>query len=179
MEKMKLLASGLPVAPIYWNIQSNPNFWNEFTGRTESPSSPHHGLDDVWLRYGKPEHAKSGEAHEAHWYPSAEVFGVKDICHAVVKLVNGEGLGGVLLTRIKPGKMCKPHTDSGWHARRYEKFLVQITSAPGQAFCFEGETHETKPGDLLWFDNSHLHWVINDSEYERVSMIVCVDMGSK
>jgi quercetin dioxygenase-like cupin family protein len=57
---------------------------------------------------------------------------------------------------------------------RYEKFAVQIASAPGQAFCFEGERLETKPGDVFWFDNQHLHWVTNDTPYERVTMIVCI-----
>ena len=58
--KIKLLSSGLNVAPIYWALQSNPQLWNQNTTRTESPDSPHHGLDDIWARFGEAERAVSG-----------------------------------------------------------------------------------------------------------------------
>lgn len=174
MSKIKLIQSGLPVALIYWALQQNPQLWNQQTARTEDPESPHHGLDDIWARYGDPERATDGAPHDSFWYPAADLLGIKGLCLDIMRAVDGVELGGVLITRIPPGKTCKPHTDPGWHARRYEKYGVQITSAPGQAFCFEGESLETKPGDLFWFDNSFLHWVTNDTPYERVSMIVCI-----
>lgn len=174
MSKIKLLDSVLPVAPIYWALLSNPDLWNQHTSRTESPDSPHHGLDDIWARYGDPARAQDGAPHESFWYPAADILGIKPLCLDIMRAVDGVELGGVLITRIPPGAMCKPHDDQGWHARRYEKFGVQITSAPGQAFHFDGESLETKPGDLFWFDNSHTHWVTNDTPYERVTMIVCI-----
>lgn len=174
MSKIKLLSSGINVAPIHWALMSNPQLWNENTARTQDMNSPHHGLDDIWARYGDPERAIDGLPHDAHWYAPADVLGIKPMCHDIMRLVEGVELGGVLITRIPPGAKCRPHTDQGWHARRYEKFAVQIASAPGQAFHFEGEHLETKPGDLFWFDNSFLHWVENDTPYERITMIVCI-----
>jgi hypothetical protein len=172
--KIKRILEGVPVAPIHWALQSNPQLWNEHTARTQSPNSPHHGLDDIWARYGDPERAVDDRPHDAHWYPSAEVLGIRKICYDIMRFVEGVELGGVLITRIAPGRMVRPHTDPGWHARRYEKYGVQITSAPGQKFCFEDQELETKPGDVFWFDNSHTHWVTNDTPYERVTMIICV-----
>lgn len=172
--KIELLQSGLPVAPIYWALQQHPELWNQHTARTEDPASPHHGLDDIWARYGDPARAVDGAPHDAFWYPAAETLGIKQLCLDVMHAVGGVELGGVLITRIPPGAMCKPHTDPGWHARRYDKFGVQITSAPGQRFHFDEESLETKPGDLFWFDNQYTHWVTNPTQYERVSMIVCV-----
>lgn len=174
MKKIDLLSSGVNVVPIYWALQSHPELWNQHATRTEDPASPHHGLDDIWARFGDPERAEDGAAHDSFWYPSADVLGVKQLCHDIMHMVHGVELGGVLITRIPAGAKCKPHTDPGWHARRYEKVAVQITSAPGQRFCFEGESLETKPGDIFWFDNQHLHWVTNDTPYERVTMIVCI-----
>lgn len=174
MAKIRLIDTGLPIGPIYWKLLQNPGLWNQNTGRTENPASPHHGLDDIWARYGEPERAIDGQPHDSKWYPAAEILGIKGMCLDIMRAVGGVELGGVLITRIPAGKDCKPHTDPGWHARRYEKFGVQITSAPGQKFCFEGEELETKPGDLFTFDNSHLHWVLNPTPYERVTMIVCV-----
>ena len=174
---MQIIGEGVNVAPIYWKLLQHPELWNRNLARTECTDSPHHGLDDIWARYGDPERAKDGLAHDSYWYPEADILGLRPYCLDLMRYVGGVELGGVLLTRIPPGKMCKPHVDPGWHARRYEKFLVQITSAPGQFFCFEGEQYETKPGDVAWFDNQYLHWVTNDTPYERVSMIVCIRKG--
>lgn len=173
-EKIKLIASGWDVGPILWQLHSHPELWNQHTARTESSDSPHHGLDDIWARFGDAARAQDGAAHQARWYPAAELLGIRQMCHDLVHMVHGTELGGVLITRIPPGAKCRPHTDPGWHARYYEKFAVQIASAPGQRFCFEDQSLETRPGDVYWFDNQHLHWVDNDTPYERISMIVCI-----
>lgn len=174
MNNIKLLDSGLNVAPIYWALQSQPELWNEHTTRTADPASPHYGLDDIWARFGDPERAQDGASHDSFWYPSADLLGIKPLCLDLMRVVEGVELGGVLITRIPPGRACKPHTDPGWHARRYDKFAVQIASAPGQRFCFDGESLETKPGDVFWFDNQYTHWVENPTPYERITMIVCI-----
>lgn len=175
-ERIKLLARGLPVAPIAWALMAHPELWNEHTARTEDPGSPHHGLDDIWARFGDPERAEDGQAHDARWYPSADVIGIKAMCLNLMHMVGGVELGGVLITRIPADLECKPHVDPGWHAKRYQKFAVQIASAPGQLFCFDGESLETQPGDVFWFDNQHTHWVTNPTTYERITMIVCIRM---
>lgn len=175
--KIKLLKEGINVAPIYWALLKNPSLWNQNTARTEDEKSPHFGLDDIWARFGEQERAVDGEAHDSKWYPSSDILGIKPLVYDIFRFTEGDELGGVLITRIPPGKMCKPHTDPGWHARRYQKFAVQITSAPGQKFCFEGEELETKPGDLFWFDNQFTHWVTNETPYERVTMIICIRKG--
>lgn len=174
MSKLALLMRGIDVSQIYWNIQQHPEFWNEHTERTDYPGSPHSGLDDIWARFGDPSRAVDGSPHDSFWYPSADALGIKKLCYDVMNLVNGDELGGVLITRIPPGAMCKPHTDPGWHAHRYHKFAIQITSAPGQRFHFEDESLESRPGDLYWFDNQYLHWVTNDTPYERITMIICI-----
>lgn len=173
-KKIKLIARNYQVDDIYWSLKKNPGLWNVHKSRTESPESPHHGLDDIWARFGEKKDAEEGSPHDSKWYPCADILGIKNICHDVMRLVNGVELGGVLITRIPAGASCKPHTDSGWHARRYQKYALQITSAPKQEFCFEGESLETKPGDLFWFDNQYLHWVKNDTEYERITLIICI-----
>ena len=173
-DPIKLIPLAVPVQPIYWALQEHPELWNQHTVRTASPDSPHFGLDDIWARYGDPERAVDGAPHDSFWYPAADILGIKQICLSLMHAVGGVELGGVLITRIPPGKECKPHTDPGWHARRYQKYGVQITSAPGQAFHFEGVSLETKPGDVFWFDNQYEHWVTNPTPYERVTMIVCI-----
>lgn len=173
MSKIKLLASGINVHPILWALQSHPELWDQNAARTENPDSPHYGLSDIWARYAAPG-VNGAEPHESVWYPNADLLPIKDLVYSIMGAVQGDQLGGVLITKIPPGKQCRPHVDNGWHAQHYEKFGLQIQSSPGQAFCFDDEQLETKPGDLFTFDNSYNHWVTNDTPYDRITMIVCI-----
>ena len=174
MNNIKLITEGINVNPIHWAILKHPEYWNENNSRTIDKESPHYGLDDIWARFGEKENAVDGLPHDSKWYPCSDVLGIKPLVFDIFRLVEGVELGGVLITRIPAGKSCKPHTDPGWHARRYEKYAVQITSAPNQKFCFEGEELETKSGDVFWFDNKYEHWVTNPTPYDRITMIICI-----
>jgi hypothetical protein len=176
MAPIQLLTHSVPVAALHWALQEHPELWNENTARTEPVDSPHHGLSDIWARWA-PAGVDGSQPHDAVWYPCVSVLPIIPIVRQLMTYVKGTRLGGVLITRIPPGGMCRPHTDPGWHARYYEKFAVQVTSAPGQKFCFDDEELEARPGDVYWFDNSHTHWVVNDSRYERITAIVCIKRG--
>jgi hypothetical protein len=170
--KIKQIGQGVNVMPMLWALQAHPELWDQNPGRTESPDSPHHELSDIWARYAKD--ATETGPHESVWYPCADLLPVRDLVYPLMTHVRGDQLGGVLITKIPPGKSCKPHRDPGWHARYYEKFAVQIQSSPGQKFCFEGEELEPMPGDVYWFDNAHTHWVTNPTPHDRITMIVCI-----
>lgn len=154
-------------------LAQNPQLWNADRARTESPDSPHREIDDIWVRF-----AAEGAGHGPHdsiWYSAAACLPVRQIVYPLMAHVCGERLGGILITRIPAGKQVYPHIDRpGWHAEYYDKFAVQIASARGQKFCFEGESLETEPGDVFWFDNAYSHWVTNDTPHERITMIVCI-----
>ena len=171
--KIKHLASGINVTPLLWALHEHPELWDQNTSRTEHPDSPHHGLSDIWARHAAPG-VDGGQPHESVWHPCADLLPVRDLVYPLMGMVNGDQLGGVLITKIPPGKQCRPHTDPGWHARFYQKFAIQIQSHPRQAFCFDNEVLVTKPGDLFWFDNAYTHWVTNNSDQDRITMIVCI-----
>lgn len=154
--------------------------WNSIKLRSEHPQSPHREVDDIWVRYNPIENyngdmaAFNGE-HEARWYPVAERLPeAKRISDALLADLGGTQLGFVLLTRIAPGKQVYPHVDQGWHARHYEKFCVCVKADEHQAFHFKDEELRTEDGDVFWFDNAYPHWVTNESNQERISMIVCI-----
>lgn len=174
MKRIKLLASGLNVAPLSWALREHPELWDQHTERTAPADSPHHGLSDIWARFADNATIQPDGSHDSIWYPCADTLPVRELVYPLMTAVNGDRLGGVLLTRIKSGQTCKPHTDPGWHARYYQKYAIQIEAAPKQAFHFEDENLVTKPGDLFWFDNAYTHWVTNNSETDRITMIVCI-----
>ena len=173
MTCIKRIAQGVHVAPFLWALQAHPELWDQNTARTDDPTSPHYGLSDIWARY-----AASGvdgaQPHESVWYESPITEAAKELVYPLMSFVRGDHLGGVLITKIPAGKTCRPHTDPGWHARHYEKFAIQIQSAPGQSFNFDNEALETVPGDVFWFDNLQTHWVTNPTPHDRITAIVCI-----
>ena len=148
--------------------------------RTENPTSPHHGLDDIWIRYNDNsscyDAVEARKEHDSVWYPEAETLpSVKDMAFELMRRLRGVRLGGILITRIPPGGMCKPHTDTGWHAEYYrDKYAVQLASHPDQAFCFQEGGYSAEPGEIYWFNNLVEHWVINPSPVERITAIFCI-----
>jgi len=148
--------------------------------RTEAYATPHLTVSDVWVRYNdwanfKGDQAEFNDVHEPVWYPVIhKIPAAWSLARKVMRHVGGRELGGVLITKIPPGGEVKPHIDTGWHAGHYEKFLVQVKGNSSQAFQFEGESLSAEPGDLYTFDNSKLHWVTNDSDSDRISLIICV-----
>lgn len=174
------LASDVNVAPLLSEILRHHELWNQHRARTNAYGTPHGDISDIWVRYNAFENfdgdlAKFNEPHESVWYPAFEALpSIRPIVFDLMRAVEGERLGGVLITKIPAGSKVEPHIDHGWHARYYEKFAVQIMSAPEQAFCFDGEAHVQRPGDIYTFDNAVTHWVTNDSSIERITMICCI-----
>lgn len=148
--------------------------------RTNHPQSPHRFLSDVFIRYNARENydgdrLKFNEEHIPQWWHAAEKLPTaKKIAEQLMADLNGKELGMVLLTKIPAHTDCLPHIDGGWHARTFEKFAVQIKSAQGQAFHFDGKQLSAQEGECYWFDNSKVHWVTNDSDEDRMTLIICI-----
>lgn len=175
---IKALASGFEVRPLVDQIDAHPEVWNTHTMRTQQ--YVHSDVSDIWIRYndwanfhGDP--AAFNDRHEAVWYPVCDVLTqVQPLVDRVMKHVGGMELGGVLITRIPPGSGVAPHIDGGWHAGYYEKFALQLKGNQDQAFCFDDAQLRPEPGDLYTFDNSKRHWVTNDSDSDRMTLIICI-----
>lgn len=174
------ISEGIDVSRLVEQIDSTPSVWNRHRERTQSYESPHNAISDIWVRYNDIANLSGGmEAfngeHESVWYDVLnDIPAVNEIVNHVFDLVGGKQLGGVLITKVPPGEMVAPHIDSGWHAGHYEKFAVQLKGSKDQAFCFEGCELRPEPGDLYTFDNSKLHWVINESDSDRMTLIICI-----
>lgn len=137
-------------------------------------------MSDVWVRYNAWENYRGdlgafNEPHRSVWYPAFHRLpSIKAALSAVLMRVGGGRLGGVLITRIRPGGRVLPHVDGGWHARYYDKYALQLQGNAQQAFCFEGHSLSAEPGELYTFDNSRLHWVYNMSDEDRMTLIICI-----
>jgi hypothetical protein len=184
MQNMKCLGEigGFAVNGILSQLDQHPELWNTNRMRTSFDHSPHRDADDIWVRYNAwenydPENPQAfGNEHESVWYPAYDVLtSLSDVIFGIAFQVKAERIGGILITRIQPGKAVHPHSDTGWHAEYYDKYAVHLRAGPGQSFNFEGgESHCASPGEVYWFRNDTVHWVTNHSDQERITLIICL-----
>lgn len=170
----------MDVAPLLAQLDAHPELWGENSARQAFDGSPHQGTSDIWLRYARwtgDLKAMMAE-HVPVWYPAAEALpAARDIALDLLAHERGEMLGGVLLTRISPGSGLKPHVDRGWHVDYYDKLYVCLQNDPDALFIcavYDAiEQLEPKVGEVWRFDNRKLHWVVNHSPRDRITLIVC------
>lgn len=113
------------------------------------------------------------DAHESVNYPAMnEIPGVRNIVFGLMRQVEGERLGRVLITRLAPGKKIYPHIDGGDHARYYKRYQIALQSLPGVVFRAGDEQVNMRTGDIWWFQNAVEHQVINNSSDDRLALIV-------
>lgn len=184
MQHFQHLATGVNVQPLLAQIDAHPELWNQHPIRKMAPNSPHAAMDDIWLRYnayerlGDDRHMFNAE-HVPVWYPAARVLtAARPILMNMMTAVQGEMLCGVFITRIPPGAKILPHVDHGWHAEETTKLYLALRSPRGSAFhCSHGNVSESicpEIGDIHMLDNTKLHWVTNDSDEEKMTLIVAI-----
>jgi hypothetical protein len=176
------VTQSLNVEQLKKELLANLEEFDRYDYRRTFPNSPHAQMNDIWVRYNdiRPFEEKGSltgfEAeHDSIWYPVVDkIPSVKKVVFDLMRIVDGERLGGVLITKLPPGGHIARHTDAGWHAQYYDKFFVPIQIKEGAIFGFDDGDIHAKEGDAWWFDNSNPHWVTNNSDIDRIGMIVCI-----
>lgn len=170
--------SGLNLRSVKSELGSNYHLFGEFNARKEA-GPIHADMTDIWLRYGdinemveSGDYSKIADEHDSIWLK--DLPECKKLCFQIMNMVDGERLGGVLITKLPIGGKILPHQDSGWHAEYYDKYFIPIQNAKGAVFGFESGIIDPVEGDVWAFDNSYTHWVENGSDRERIAMIVCI-----
>lgn len=169
----------IDVAPVLRELAANPQLWDQHTQRKTAPGTPHAQMSDIWVRYDALPLGHIDNPHVPVWYPAWDALpSLRPIIFDLMARVEGEMLGGVLITKIPPGCSIEPHIDAGWHVEYYEKFYLSLQSVPGAVFgcSHRGDREELEPypGEVWLFDNRKVHWVQNDSDQDRITLIVCI-----
>jgi hypothetical protein len=170
------------VSEINRQLAEHPELWDRNPFRRTAPGSAHAGMKDIWVRYNdvqkyleKGDLTGFNDEHVPVWYEAwQKVPALKPVIFDLMTRVQGEMLGGVLITRIPSGQGIAPHVDKSWHVDYYDKFYISLSAARGARFCSEYEFIEPGVGDVYRFDNRHEHWVTNESGQDRVTLIVCI-----
>ena len=171
------LANKVDVLEIKAELDVHTELWDLFGFRKTAPNTPHSGMTDIWVRSNKLE--KVGpefcDEHYSVWYDAAKKLpAVKKFVMDLMAFVGGENLGGVLITKIPPGGKILPHVDDTWHAKFYDKFYLQIQGSESQSFASLDHDYRPETGSVYWFNNTREHWVENNSDIDRITLIVCI-----
>jgi len=174
------VAEGVDVAPVLHGIAIRPELWNQETVRTAHAGSAHKAVDDILLRFNDLGAFKSSgdsasimDGLETINFPSMfRLPQVRPLVFDLMRKVEGERLGRVVITRLLRGSQVTPHIDEGAYAAYYSRYHVMLQNSPGSVFNCGDEVCYMAPGSVWWFDTSLQHSVVNNSTIERVTLIV-------
>lgn len=180
MRHFEKIADGIDVAPVLAQLALNPGLWDEHTNRT-AEDSPHHGVPDIWLRYRSLEELTGPESfrepHFATFYPAWRALpALKPIVMRLMAKTEAVYLGGILMTKIRPGGSVKPHHDRGsWHAEYHNtKVYVPLQTNEKCVNICEEESAVMRAGEAWTFNNLLTHSVENNGDSDRITLIVCM-----
>lgn len=178
MKYFHLLQRGNDFTKLTHEIMRQSELWNQNSLRTSHKQSPHQEVEDIWLRFQdlekyKGDVAKLIDDHESVNYPAINALpSARPILFDLMRVVEGERLGRVLITKLKPGKKIAAHVDGGEHATYYDRYHVVLQGLPGSLFRTGDETVQMLTGEVWWFDNGTEHEVTNNSSSDRIHMVV-------
>lgn len=186
MRHFKKIIEGANTAPLLAEVLAQPELWNKNPCRLSS-RGPHRETHDMFLRYkDETENMQSkdwrnfSDMHIPEWNKTIDYLpSAKKLIFDLMAKVYGEMLGGVFIYKVEPGKQVYPHVDRGWHPEFYDKYNVCLQSNPKAAFCYQNEKFVQKQGDIHFFENEILHWVVNDGDTDHIIMIVCIRSDRK
>lgn len=174
MNNFQCLASNVDVIPLMNAIMRDPALWNQHTLRTAHPGTAHSQVDDIWLRFNETEDPEAVvDDKECVNYPAWWALPqARPIIFDLMRRIEGERLGRVLVTRLRPGGKIDPHVDGGAPATYYDRFHVVLNAAPGCLFRAGDEKVQMATGQVWWFDNTKEHEIINNGADDRIHLIV-------
>lgn len=166
------LADNVPVLPLMEQVARRPELWNADKTRTTFEGTPHAQVDDILLRFGRPD---GDDLEAADLEPMRSLKGAKTLALSVMQTVGGSRLGRVVITKLDPGKKILPHADTkGAYSAYYTRYHVVLLGLPGSMFYCGDEAVNMTTGSVWWFDARSEHHLSNNSKDDRVHMLVDV-----
>lgn len=170
----------MDVSKVLSGLEAHPDLWNENPDRLIGFNTVAEAeFDDIWVHMPISASKMSRDevmanlavlAHATKWHRAFYELELKTILYSLLSYVDGEAFGRIFISRLKPGKSIFPHADIDLEA--FARFHVCLQNAPGAIFKCGDDVAEPKAGDVFWFDNNLVHSVENNSDIDRLTMVV-------
>jgi len=192
MKNFMRLSQGLDTTPLLLAIMRRPELWTEDTFLRHYPQGPFGEVESIMLRFPekvvfdgedaeeklalyKANRLPGFDQHESIDYPAYKALPeARPLVMSLMHYVGGERLGRVMVNKISPGGRIFPHADTPEHADYYSRFHIVLKSASGVMFRCGDERAYFEPGSAFWFNNKLEHEVINDSDDDRIHLVMDV-----
>ena len=180
MKYLKLVTSGIDVSPFLDEITANSELWCVDTSRQEKiltqretqaialRSHADQASLDARVRRAKPVKYRGRPSPMASHFPFASEY-----VDQLVRTMDG-AMGRAVLTKLKPHGTIYPHTDDGVYWLLRDRYHLVLQSVNGSHFKVGGEEVRMQEGELWWFDPTVVHEAFNDSDEDRIHIIVDV-----
>jgi hypothetical protein len=173
LRNFQLVARGLHVRELLYQLECNPQLWNQNRLRTTHKETAHSAVSDIWIRFNQLDEKSSVDDMGAIWYDASKVLTeAPRHLYSLMQACFGERMGRAIITKLPPGGKITRHIDYGSPVSHYQRFHLCLQNHPGATFHCGEESFEPLPGDLFIFDNSKPHWVDNDSDHDRITFIM-------
>lgn len=168
------LSAKLDVRPLLCSLERQPELWNEITGRQDYPGSAHGNTKSIFLRWCKGLDINSAftEIPAFNFPAMGKLPEAHELINSVIQKAGGQELGRVLIVNLCPGGRILPHADEGAYADYYERFHIVLKSEDGNFFRCGKEITKMLPGEVWCFNHKERHEAINNSQSDRIHMIV-------
>lgn len=167
----RLIRSGIDVAPLLEEIDSQEQAWLMATGRQDKIRAQR-DTNTIFLRSAVPrpdlninENQETFPGPAVTQFPRALAF-----LTAFAAEMNCE-LSRATIVRLKPKSRVFRHIDQGSYYFLRDRFHLVLRSAAGSVLMSGGETVRMQEGELWWFDNKQFHESYNESDDWRIHYI--------
>ncbi len=187
MRNFRKLAENINVMPLLNALDRKPELWEADTFLRKFPQGPFGDTSTVFLRFQSHVEVKTAEelelykqnrlaGHDLHECPwRKEIMELPEARGHILGLAASLGatrIGRCMINRLKAGGKVFPHKDSPEHASYWSRYHLVLQSEVGNVFRCENETVHMRPGELWWFENANEHEVLNNSNDDRIHLVM-------
>ncbi len=165
--------------PLLHAVHRHPELWNADRFRTTYPGTPHSQIDDILIRFSDPTVCNTASTvigdDKPIWHPAASILPWKPIVLDLMRRVEAVQLDRLLITRLAPGGRITPHADDQGNYVNdpcRERYHVVLQGLAGSLYFNGDEVVTMRSGDVWIFDPLLVHSIQNNSEDDRIHMLV-------
>lgn len=171
------LAAGIDTMPVLLELNRAPWLWDQNPTRRLYPNTPHADMRDIWVRFRPAPDIAGPQSHREEyrcefWPAWDELPSLRPLVFGLMAWVSAVELGSILITKLPPGGVIRPHSDAGCWAPEFYNCKLHITlSGQSLSWC-EEENVFMSSGEVWTFDNLLMHSVENQGDTDRIVCIV-------
>jgi hypothetical protein len=180
------IAQGYPVDALCKELHTNFNEFDRYTFRQKTEVNA--DTETIFLRYQPLSQMYQYVYNETHdprvleCVPtdSSDKFPLAmQVAQNFAHSFKADRIGRVMLVRLPPGGHVKTHTDTGYYADYYTRFILPLQADHGNWFRVLEDIVWMPSGDVWTFRYQEEHEAKNESKRDRLTLFVDLHLPEK